>query len=53
MLKRGIQSLLILVGLVAGSIVCNGQARNLLQNPNADAGPEFGARSVTPKSKQR
>lgn len=41
MVKRAFQIFLILVGLVAGAIVGNGQVRNLLQNPNADGGPEF------------
>ena len=39
--KRGFQSFLILIGLVGGALVCNGQSRNLLQNPNADLGAEF------------
>jgi hypothetical protein len=39
--KRGFQSFLILIGLLAGAIVCNGQSRNLLQNPNADSASEF------------
>jgi hypothetical protein len=39
--KRGFPSFLILAGLLAGAIVCNGQARNLLQNPNAESASEF------------
>jgi hypothetical protein len=39
--KRGFQSFLFLIGLVGGALVCNGQSRNLLQNPNADLGAEF------------
>jgi hypothetical protein len=40
--KRGFQSLMILVGVVVGgTLVCNAQSRNLLQNPNANEGPKF------------
>lgn len=39
--KRGLQSFLIIIGFIGGAIVCNGQSRNLLQNPNADLGVEF------------
>jgi len=35
--KPGSQSFLIFLTLVTGAIVCHGQARNLLQNPNADS----------------
>ena len=39
--KRGFQSLMMLLGLLSGALVCNGQSRNLLQNPNADLRTEF------------
>lgn len=32
---------MILVGVVGGALVCNAQSRNLLQNPDANQGPEF------------
>lgn len=39
--RRWFRSFMILIGLLAGAVVCNGQSRNLLQNPNADLGAEF------------
>ena len=39
--KRGSQPFLIFISLLAAAIVCHGQSRNLLQNPNADSASEF------------
>ena len=39
--RRGILPFLIIIGLVSGAVVCNGQSRNLLQNPNAELVLEF------------
>lgn len=38
--KRRFQSFRILIGLLGGALVCSGQSRNLLENPNADLGAE-------------
>jgi len=32
---------MILLGVLSGALICDGQSRNLLQNPNADLGAEF------------
>ncbi len=40
MFKRGLQWCVIVMGLLGGALVCSGQPRNLLQNPNADLGAE-------------
>ena len=43
---------MILLGLVNASVVCNAQSRNLLKNPNGDQGPHlwraFGEATIEP-----